>query len=191
MHTRKIMACLAVTLDGYIAGPKGEMDWLVRDESVDFGDILMDILEDIDAIFYGRISYELWGEYRPGSEASPKLQEAYKLLHSKKKYVFSKTITIPGSDAIFIHSDIKSTVSDILRQPGKNIWLYGGGKIVSELINLDLVDNYRLAVHPVIIGKGIPLFTGIERRSQLQLNEVKHSPAGVMMVNYSARKSNQ
>ena len=191
MYTRKIMACLAVTLDGYIAGPKGEMDWLVRDESVDFGDILMDILEDIDAIFYGRISYELWGEYRPGPAASLKLQEAYKLLHSKKKYVFSKTITIPGSDAIFIHSDIKATVSDILRQPGKNIWLYGGGKIVSELINLDLVDNYRLAVHPVIIGKGIPLFTGIERRSQLQLNEVKHSPAGVMMVNYNARKSNQ
>jgi len=191
MHTRKIMACLAVTLDGYIAGPKGEMDWLVRDESVDFGDILMDILEDIDAIFYGRISYELWGEYCPGPEASPKLQEAYKLLHSKKKYVFSKTITIPGSDAIFIHSDIKATVSDILRQPGKNIWLYGGGKIVSELINLDLVDNYRLAVHPVIIGKGIPLFTGIERRSQLQLNKVQHSPAGVMMVNYNARKSNQ
>jgi dihydrofolate reductase len=88
---RKIVLNLATTLDGYIEGPNGELDWLVRDESLDFGDILKDILSDKDIIFYGRISYDKWGSYQPDANASQKIKDAYKLLHSKQKYVFSKT----------------------------------------------------------------------------------------------------
>ena len=87
----KIILDLAVTLDGYISGPNGEIDWLVKDEARDFGDILEDILDGIEEIFYGRVSYDLWGNYHPDEKASPKLKESYKLLHSKTKYVFSKT----------------------------------------------------------------------------------------------------
>lgn len=85
---RKIILNLAVSLDGIIEGPNGELDWLVRDESIDFADILNDILSDKDIIFYGRISYEKWGNYEPEGNVSSKLKAAYQLLHSKTKICF-------------------------------------------------------------------------------------------------------
>jgi dihydrofolate reductase len=185
---RKIIVCLATTLDGYIAGPNDEMDWLVRDESIDFGDILADILKGIDTIFYGRVSYDLWGNYQP-ENASPKLKDAYKLLHSKTKYVFSKTKKQGDGKAIFINSNIKEKVTEMLNQPGENIWLYGGGKIVSTFVNLNLVHAYRLAVHPVIIGAGTLLFNDIKQKSQLQLIRTESSPKGVISLNYETKNA--
>ena len=180
---RKIILNLAVTLDGFIEGPKGEIDWLVRDEKIDFGDILNEILADKDAIFYGRISYDKWGNYRTDENASKKLKDAYDLLHSKKKYVFSTTKKNDGK-AIFISSNIKETVQKILQEPGKNIWLYGGGELITTFINLGLVDVYRLAVHPVIIGAGKPLFNDIKNRVGLKLLDIKKSDSGVVVLSY-------
>jgi len=182
---RKIILDLAVTLDGYIEGPNGEIDWLVKDETIDFGDILINILADIDIIFYGRVSYEKWGNYHPGDNASKKLKAAYDLLHSKTKYVFSTTKT-SDDKAIFINANIKQQVQEIVQQPGKNIWLYGGGKLITTFINLDLVDVYRLAVHPVILGSGSPLFKDIKERALLELRDAKAFNSGVVLLNYVA-----
>lgn len=173
-----------MTLDGFIEGPSGETDWLVRDASVDFGDILNGILSDKDIIFYGRTSYEKWGNTPPDENASPKIKEAYKLMHSKQKYVFSKTRTADNSHAIFINSNIEERVREIKQQPGKNIWLYGGAKMVTTFLNLDLIDEYRLAVHPVIIGKGKPLFQDIADRHRLTLVEAKGHKSGVVLLTY-------
>ena len=183
---RKIVLDLAVTLDGFIEGPNGEIDWLVNDEETDFGDILTDILADIDIIFYGRVSYDLWGNYYPGENANPKLKEAYNLLHSKPKYVFSTTKTSDGR-ATFIDSDIKERVQEIMQQPGKNIWLYGGGKLITTFINLGLVDVYRLAIHPVILASGKPLFENIKTRVGLKLIDAKPSRSGVILLSYETR----
>lgn len=181
---RKLVLNLAITLDGFIEGPNGEIDWLVRDPDVDFADILNEILSDKDAIFYGRISYDKWGNFGPDENSSPKIKEAYKLMHSKQKYVFSKTKTGDDTDAIFINSDIKERVLEIKNQPGKNIWLYGGAKMTTTLLNLDLIDEFRLAVHPVIIGAGKPLFQSIEDRHKLKLIGVEGYRSGVMLVKY-------
>ncbi len=180
---RKIILDVAVTLDGFIEGPNGEIDWLVSDGETDFGDILNEILVDIDAIFYGRISYEKWGNYHPGEQWGQKLKNAYDLLHSKKKYVFSTTKS-KDDKATFINENIKERVHEILQQPGKNIWLYGGGKLIAGFINLGLVDVYRLAVHPVILGSGKPLFSDIKERVALKLRDTKTSKSGVILLNY-------
>lgn len=159
------------------------MDWLVRDPTIDFGDILQDILRDKDAIFYGRVSYEKWGKYAP-PDASPKIEEAYRLLHSKQKYVFSRTKTGDHTSAIFIGADVAGKVAAIKQQPGKNIWLYGGTKLVTTFLNLNLIDEFRLAVHPVILGKGKPLFERIADRHRLALVEAKGYPSGVTLLMY-------
>jgi dihydrofolate reductase len=185
---RKIILDVAVTLDGFIEGPNGEIDWLLSDEETDFGDILNEILVDIDTIFYGRISYELWGNYRPPENASPKLKQAYDLLHSKTKYVFSTTKTIDNSKAIFIDSNIEERVLEILHQPGKNIWLYGGGNLLTTFVNLGLVDVYRLAVHPIILGSGKPLFKDIKERVRMKSSKVKPSKSGVLSLTYEVDK---
>ena len=181
---RNIILNLAITLDGFIEGPNGELDWLVRDKSIDFGDILNEILSDKDAIFYGRVSYDKWGNFLPDEHSSPKIKEAYDLLHSKTKYVFSRTKTGDGTDAIFINSNIEERVRDIQNQRGKNIWLYGGAKIITTFLNLDLIDEFRLAVHPVIIGKGKPLFENIEDRHKLTLLDAETYGSGVSLLKY-------
>lgn len=183
---RKIILDLAVTLDGFIEGPNGEIDWLANDEETDFSDILTDILADIDTIFYGRISYDLWGNYYPGKDASQKLKAAYDLLHSKKKYVFSKTKEDDGK-AIFINSNIEERITEIKQQPGKNIWLYGGGKLITTFINLGTVNVYRLAVHPVILGSGKPLFENIKARVGLKFIDAKSSKSGVILLTYETK----
>jgi len=187
---RNIILNLAMTFDRFIEGPDGELDWLVRDETVDFGDILTDILSDKDIIFYGRVSYDKWGNSQPGDGASQKLKDAYKEMHSKTKYVFSTSKTGDGSSATFINSNIKEKVLEIKRQPGKNIWLYGGAKIITTFLNLDLVDEYRFAVHPVILGKGKPLFENIESRHRLTLVDVKGDKSGVLLETYKANRNN-
>lgn len=181
---RKIILNLAITLDGFIEGPNGELDWLVRDEETDFGDILNDILADKDIIFYGRVSYEKWGNTMPEKDASTKLKQAYNLLHSKVKYVFSKTQTGDGTDAIFINNNIPQKVAEIVQQPGKNIWLYGGGKLITTFLNAGLVDVFKLAVHPVILGRGKPLFENIREKHRLRLLEAKGYKSGVTLLTY-------
>jgi dihydrofolate reductase len=181
---RKVILNLAITLDGFVEGPNGELDWLVRDKEIDFGDILNDILSDKDIIFYGRVSYDKWGNFQPDKGASQKLKDSYKLMHSKQKYVFSKTKTGDDSKAVFINSNIKERVLEIKNQPGKNIWLYGGPGIITTLLNLDLVDEFRLAVHPVIIGKGKPIFQGIIKTHKLVLDSVQGYKSGVTLLIY-------
>jgi dihydrofolate reductase len=187
----KIILDLAVTLDGYISGSNGEIDWLVKDQEKDFGDILAEILIGVDAIFYGRISYDLWGNYQPDDKASPKLKESYRLLHSKTKYVFSKTKKTNDNNAIFINSDIEANILSIKQKTSGDIWLYGGGKLITTIMNLGLVDIYRLAVHPVIIGKGIPLFGDISNRIQLDLINTEQSKSGVILLTYEAKANKQ
>jgi dihydrofolate reductase len=181
---RKIIVQLAMTLDGYIEGPNGEIDWLVRDEATDFGDILSDILSDKDIIMYGRVSYDKWGNYQPGENLTQRTKDAYKLLHSKQKYVFSNSKKQDQTNAIFINRDIKARVLEIKRQAGKNIWLYGGAKTVSSFLNLDLIDEYRLAVHPVLLGKGKPLFENLTSRRKLILTDVRAHKSGVTLLKY-------
>jgi len=187
----KIVLDLAVTLDGYISGPNGEIDWLVKDGEGDFGDILTEILTGVDAIFYGRVSYDLWGNYQPDESGSPKLKESYRLLHSKTKYVFSKTKKGGDSNAIFINSDIKENILSIKQKVHGDIWLYGGGKLITSMMNLGLVDVYRLAVHPVIIGSGIPLFSDIKNRIRLNLTNTEQSKSGVILLKYETNVNGQ
>lgn len=182
------MLNLAISYDRLIEGPNGELDWLVRDPSVDFGDILQDILSDKDSILYGRVSYDKWGNYRPDENASPKIREAYNVLHSKQKYVISSSKTGDGTNTIFINSNIKERITELKQQPGKNIWLYGGARIMTTLLNYDLIDEYRIAVHPVILGRGKPLFEGIEGRHRLQLKEIKPYPSGVVLETYQTKR---
>ena len=188
---RKIILNLTLTLDGFIEGPNGEIDWIVGDSSVDFGDILTEIIRDKDAIFYGRKSYELWGNYSP-EQGSQKLKDAYALMHTKTKYVFSETKTSDGTNAIFINENIKQRVEEIKRSRNggrKNIWLYGGASLITTFLNLDLIDEYHLAIQPVILGKGKPLFQNVEQRHRLKLIETKGDPSGVAVLIYETDRT--
>src|SRR5215204_1598697 len=184
---RKVILNVAVTLDGFIEGPNGEVDWCRMEQDSGSEPFFDKFLSGIDTIFYGRISYDMWGQYQPAENALPAEKKLWDAVHSKKKYVFSRN---PKEDnkAIYIGSGIALRVNEIKTEPGKNIWLYGGANLVTEFINAGLVDNYLLAVFPVILGAGKPVFSNITKRTGLTLNSVEGSDSGVVLMSYDARR---
>ncbi len=179
---RKVILDLAVTLDGLIEGPNGETDWCIMDEEMGFDSFL----SGIDTLFYGRKSYDLWGNFQPDDNATPVEKSLWKAVHSKQKFVFSHT-PHPDHTATWISTDLATRVQQIKNQPGKDIWLYGGASLITTFIALDLIDSYRLSVHPVILGQGKPLFANLQDRVVLTLDEVKAFRSGVTLLSYSRK----
>ncbi|GIQ57479.1 hypothetical protein Flavo103_06150 [Flavobacterium collinsii] len=176
---RKIILDLAVTLDGFIEGPNGETDWCIMDDDMDFNGFL----SSIDTIFYGRVSYDMWGNYQPDENASPAEKSLWKEVHSKNKYVFSSQ-NREDNNASFINSDIINKATEIKKQSGKNIWLYGGASLIKTFIQLNLIDTYRISVHPLALGNGKPLFEDLKERLELKLVTTNTFKSGVVQLIY-------
>lgn len=179
-NQRRIILDLAVTLDGFIEGKNGEIDWCIMDPEMGFANFL----DQIDTIFYGRKSYELWGQFTPKPEDSVEDKELWEQVNSKQKYVFSRTQKGTDTKAIFINDQILEEVNHLKNKPGRDIWLYGGASLITSFINLGLVDEFRLSVHPVILGEGKPLFIDIQQRLQLKLVDTRPFSSGVVQLIY-------
>lgn len=177
---RRIILDLAVTLDGFIEGKNGEVDWCIMDPEMGFNDFL----NQIDTILYGRKSYDLWGQFTPETEQDDTEKEFWELVHSKEKYVFSRTQKGTDNKAVFINDNIIEEVNKLKNKPGKDIWLYGGASLMTTFINLGLVDEFRLSVHPVILGEGKPLFTDIKQRLNLKMVNTREFSSGVVQLVY-------
>jgi dihydrofolate reductase len=168
---RKVILGLAVSLDGYIEGPNGEYDWCFTDQ--DYG--MTDFFKRIDAIFIGRKTYEMALTMGEAGGGFPELKE----------YIFSTTLDKVKEGAILVKGDIKEEVFKIKNQPGKDIWLFGGGELTSSLMNLGLVDEIGLALHPVLLGGGKPLFSNIKDRINLTLVDTKTYSTGLVALTYT------
>lgn len=176
---KKIILNLAVTLDGFIEGPKGEIDWCIMDDDMNFPDFL----KSVDTIFYGRISYDEWGNYQADENADAAEKEMWNEIHSKNKFVFSSQ-NREDKNAVFISSDIIDKVNEVKNQPGKDIWLYGGANLIKTFINLNLIDVYKISVHPVALGSGKPLFENLSQRIALKLTDTRVFKSGVVELTY-------
>ncbi|MBU5351939.1 dihydrofolate reductase family protein [Paenibacillus barcinonensis] len=178
--SRKIILDLAVTLDGFIEGKNGEVDWCIMDPELEFNQFL----NQVDTIMYGRKSYDQWGLYTPNDEDSDVDKEFWALIHSKEKYVFSRSQKGTDHKAVFINNHILEEVNKIKQRPGKDIWLYGGASLITTFIQLGLVDEFRLSVHPIVLGEGKPLFTDIKQRLNLQLAHTRAFSSGLVQLIY-------
>ncbi|PKF74542.1 dihydrofolate reductase family protein [Chryseobacterium sp. PMSZPI] len=176
---KKIILDLATTLDGFIEGPNGEIDWCIMDDDMDFDSFL----SSIDTIFYGRVSYDTWGNYQPDENAGDEAQKLWKTVHSKDKFVFSSQ-NREDENATFITSDIMENVSEIKSRGGKDIWLYGGASLIKTFIQNNLVDVYRISVHPIALGDGKPLFEDLKEKLNLKLVKTNVFKSGVVQLIY-------
>jgi len=183
---RKVMVSLATSLDGYIEGPNGEIDWMVFSEET--GKALGEFLVEIDTILYGRISYEKWGTYSPSENAPIFERDFYNKTNAMKKYVFSKSKTGLEGNPIVINANLAATINKLKAEDGKDIWLYGGANLISSFVNLNLIDEFRIAIMPVILGGGKPLFTEIQSRVNLKLLKINSSKSGVIELSYENLK---
>lgn len=166
---KKVVLGLAVSLDGYIEGPNGEYDWCFTDQ--DYG--MKDFFKRIDAVFIGRKTYELMLRMKE-QDNFPKM----------KQYVFSNTLKKVGKDIVLVGGNIQPQVNQIKNESGKDIWLFGGAELTSSMMNLGLVDEVSLAVHPIILGSGKPLFMNIKNRVQLSLISTQSYSTGLVSLSF-------
>jgi dihydrofolate reductase len=171
---RKLILGLAVSLDSFIEGPNGEYDWCFTDQ--DYG--MSDFFTRTDSIFIGRKSYELLQSMSDPLPGMPAM----------KTYVFSNTLKEVKQGDEIIAGDIVKKVNEIRNEPGKDIWLFGGAALTTSLMNGKLVDEVWLSVHPILLGSGKPLFTGITDRIQLALKESRNYSTGLVSLTYDVVK---
>lgn len=179
---KNVILDLAVSLDGFIEGPNGETDWCIMDDDMDFDGFL----DSVDTIFYGRVSYDAWGNYQPEEDAASGDKAFWNSIHAKNKYVFSRHER-NDSNAVFISSGIAEKVAEIKKQDGKDIWLYGGASLIKTFIQLNLIDIYRISVHPVALGKGKPLFEHLKDILELKLTATHSFRSGVVQLIYESK----
>jgi dihydrofolate reductase len=165
---RKIILNIAVSLDGFIEGPGGEFDWCFTDQ--DYG--MKDFMDRIDTIFFGRKSYELM------------LKMSKNPFPDKIKYVFSKTKKFADGKTESINRDVEKEINLIKNQPGEDIWLFGGTELTTTLINYGLLDELHLAVHPILLGGGKPLFKDIDGNMEFVLIDTKTYSTGLVQLFY-------
>ena len=168
---RRVRYSVAMSLDGYIAGPKGESDWIVMDPDIDFNALF----NAFDTILMGRKTYEVTRQ--PGSEGGmPGIQS----------YVFSRTLRPEDCPGVIVSDNPKETISDLKSRAGKDIWLFGGGSLFSSLLGLGLVDSVEVAIIPVLLGGGVPLLAPLADRAKLKLiNHRVYEKTGTVIHEYA------
>jgi dihydrofolate reductase len=187
---RKLISFMHISLDGFVAGPKGEMGWIKVDQEI-FDYVAKRISEGSSAM-YGRVTYEMMESYWPAAGSKPNASK-HDIEHSKwynnvHKIVLSRTMK--GADlpnTTIISDNIAERINEI-KQSGSNgndeILLFGSPTATHSLIQLGLIDGYWLFVNPVVLGQGIPLFVDIKDKIKLKLVNTRPFTCGVTELNY-------
>ncbi|PST83231.1 dihydrofolate reductase [Pedobacter yulinensis] len=188
---RKVIVSMNVTLDGYLSGPEGELDWHFDAWSADMAGALCTELNGADTILLGRESYLAMSAYWSscGSDLYfPREDLAFAdMMNNHKKIVFSKTLEYASwKNSTLWRGTVRAAISDLRKQPGKNIIVYGSGKLVDALVAEQLVDIYRLWLHPVALGRGRALFKKLRSRLNLKPESIERFSSGVIALSYDA-----
>ncbi len=188
---RKIISFMHLSLDGFVAGPKGEMDWIKVDEEI-FDHVGKRINEG-DTALYGRVTYQMMENYWPTAADQPKATR-HDIEHSKwykkvHKIVLSKTMQGAGlANTTIISNNLSEKINEIKQQAGTDILLFGSPTATHSLMQLNLIDGYWLFVNPVILGAGIPLFVNIKDKIKLNLLSTRQFTCGVTALNYTVNR---
>jgi dihydrofolate reductase len=187
---RKIISFMHISLDGFVAGPNGEMDWIKADQEI--FDYAGKRISESDTALYGRVTYQMMENYWPAAGDKPTATR-HDIEHSKwyskvHKVVLSKTMKEKGLNNTTIISDnLSDSINEIKqsRNGGSNdILLFGSPTATHSLIQLNLIDGYWLFVNPIILGRGIPLFVNIKEKIKLNLLTTRQFTCGVTELNY-------
>jgi dihydrofolate reductase len=186
---RKIISFMHVSLDGFVAGPNGEMDWIKVDQEL--FDYVGKRISKSDTALYGRVTFQMMEDYWPTAGANPAATR-HEIEHSKwyakvHKVVLSKTLKEDGlTNTKIISDNIAETLNEIKQEAGEDILLFGSPTATHSLIQQNLIDGFWLFVNPTILGQGIPLFTNIKDKIKLKLlPTTRQFTCGVTELNYA------
>ena len=166
---RRVRYSVAMSLDGFIAGPKGEHDWIVMDAEMDF----RALMGSFDTLLMGRKTYEASRGHTGGG------------MPGLAAYVFSRTLNAEECAGVTLSRSPERTIAELKAKPGKDLWLFGGGGLFRSLLDLKLVDSVEVAIVPVLLGAGVPLLPMADVRNKLKLAKHKvYEKTGTVSLEY-------
>lgn len=186
---RKIILFMHLSLDGFTAGPKQEMDWITVDDEI-FNDVL-DLQRTADTALFGGVLFREMADYWPSVAVNPssskgELEHAHWLNHSPK-IVFSKTLQkADWNNSKIVRDEIPAEIQKLKAESGRDILLFGGAEFARALMRLGLIDEYRINVNPVVLGGGKPLFKDAGEMTHLKLLEARTFSSGVVGLRYQS-----
>jgi dihydrofolate reductase len=183
----RIVYSMSVSLDGFVETPSRSLDWVLIDEELH--SVFNDEARQMSAFLYGRRLYELMADYWPTAEADPSatpaMVEFARIWKDKPKLVFSRTLQSVDWNSRLIHEGAVGEIARLKAQPGFDMSV-GGPNLAATLIPLGLIDEYRLFVHPAVLGAGTPFFPALDQRIGLKLRETRTFGSGVVYLGYEA-----
>lgn len=182
---RKLKLQVQMTVDGFVSGPNGELDWMTWENSEESLRLINELTDSSDTILLGRKMTEGFVSYWEGVKpASPEYDFAQKMINIPK-VVFSKTVSkVEGRNIRVENGPVVDAVNQLKQQSGKDIVVYGGATFVSSLIENDLIDEYNIVINPIAIGEGLRIFLG---RVPLKLTASRSFPEGTVVNTYVRR----
>lgn len=180
-----------ISLDGFVAGPNGEMGWIKVDEEI-FDHVGKRISEG-DTALYGRVTYQMMEAYWPSAGKEPAASR-HDIEHSRwynnvHKIVLSKTLKGAHlNNTTIINDNLSDRINEIKQQAGTDILLFGSPTATHALMQQNLIDGYWLFVNPIILGQGIPLFVDIKDQIKLTLLTTRQFASGVTELNYTVNR---
>jgi dihydrofolate reductase len=184
---RKLFLQINMTVDGFIEDTNREIDWHFSDD--EFEQFIVDTLQSIDGMVFGRVAFELLAQYWPTAAANPQVTakhvEMARLMNELPKYVVSTRLCrVEWRNSHIIGGDVAAAIRTLKEQPGKDIALFAGAGVVSTFMQLGLLDEYRLILNPIFLGSGTPLFKGGYEKHNLQLLRARSFASGVVVLYY-------
>ena len=189
---RKIIVTTWITLDGFLAGPNNEMDWVMVDQTM--GQYEDDLISSADTLILGRVTYQSFAGSWPYVPENPSASEGEKVyarkLNSMRKIVFSKSLEkAEWNNSQLMRGILPEEIVRMKQEPGKDMVIYGSASVVQAFTKLGLIDEYQLLVHPVVLGSGKPLFAGLANPAHLRLLQTKSFPSGVIGLYYAPQSN--
>jgi dihydrofolate reductase len=182
---RKVIMWMHQSLDGYFSGPQGEFNWPVVRPALQ--QTFIENARTMGGFLYGRKVYDVMLAYWPTADVAPTTPTSAdyaRIWKPMPKFVFSKSLEQAEWNTRVIKENIAEEVTALKQQPGGDLVLYGGAEIAATFMRLNLIDEYRIFVHPVVLGDGQPLFRATEHRHKLRLIDAQTFEPGVVMLNY-------
>lgn len=168
--SRRVIYSVASSLDGYIAGPGGEYDWIPEEPNIDWAEFL----DRFDVVLMGRRTYEIVAQGTRGGPAA-----------GKRTIVFSRTLEPDAGDGVeLVETGARKRVRSLREEEGGDIWLMGGGILFRELLDAGLVDEVEVAVVPRLLGEGIPMLAEGADDVELDLRDREEYPSGIVSLRY-------
>lgn len=184
---RKVVFFNLTSLDGYFEGPNRDINWHHVDE--EFNDFAIQQTGEFGALLFGRVTYELMASYWPTESAKRDDPEVAGLMNSLPKVVFSNTLDkVEWENTKLVKGNYAEEVSKLKEQPGKDIAIFGSSDLAVALIDLGLIDEFRIMVNPIVLGGGKPILHGIKSQLELKLIKVKQFKSGNVLLYYEPRK---